>query len=83
MATTTPVDVTVSLPTVEEISRIIDEFFAAQPLEIAYAVIQGDDEGNIETGEYTEKSADEQERVKNVAMRYWWLSAARKRLAKP
>jgi hypothetical protein len=71
------------IPDVEELQRICDEFFDQAPLETAYAAIQGDDEANAATGDYDELPVEEQQRVMATALRYMWLSAVRKRLAKP
>jgi hypothetical protein len=76
----TTVTTEVSMPNVEEIQRVIDEWFDAQPLSTAYAAIQGDDEANAATGDYSELDEHEQRRVMMTAFRYMWLSAVRKRL---
>lgn len=73
----TTVELTVGLPTREELARIVDAWFDAQPLSTAYAVFEGDDQG---VGEMT---PEEQRRIQETAVRYWWLNAARKRAAKP
>lgn len=73
---------TIGMPDAEELQRVVDEWFAAQPITTAYAAIQGDDEANALTGDYSELDAQEQQRVKATALRYMWLSAVRKRLAR-
>jgi hypothetical protein len=67
----------VGLPTVEEVTRIIEAWFDVQPITTAYEVLAGDDLG------IGEISPDDQRRVQGMAMRYWWLAAARKRLERP
>jgi hypothetical protein len=72
------VELTVGLPTVEELQRVVDEYFDAQPLQTAYAVFEGDGPSdNKDLSEY------EQGRAMYTAVRYMWLSAARKRVEKP
>jgi hypothetical protein len=73
----TKIEITVGLPTPEEIGRIIDAFFAANPLSTAYGVIEGDDQG------IGEMSPDDVRRFQETAVRYWWLAAARKRMDRP
>lgn len=69
--------ITIGIPTVEEITRIIDLWFDLGPLENAYGVFEGDDQG-------IEDLPPEQQRlIQATAIRYWWLNAARKRAAKP
>jgi hypothetical protein len=72
-----PVLIEVRMPTPEEIGRVIDAWFDAQPLSVSYGVFAGDDQG---VGEMDPK---EQLRVQQTALRYWWLQAARKRVARP
>ena len=72
------VELTVGLPTVEELQRVVDEYFDAQPLQTAYAVFEGD---GPENGDDLKPS--EQLRAMSTAIRYMWLSAARKRVEKP
>jgi hypothetical protein len=72
------VELTVGLPTIEELQRVVDEYFDAQPLQTAYAVFEGDGpSNNKDLSEY------EQTRTMHTAVRYMWLSAARKRVEKP
>jgi len=74
------VELTVGLPTVEELQRVVDEYFDAQPLQTAYAVFEGD---APEPGELRDLDDYEQKRTMNTAVRYMWLGAARKRASKP
>lgn len=71
-------------PEVTELQRLVDLWFDSRPMSTAYAVIEGDEEGRIETGSFEELYAldTEQEQVKNSAVRLMWLSAVRKRLAR-
>jgi hypothetical protein len=72
------VELIVGLPTVEELQRVVDEYFDAQPLSTAYAVFEGDGpRDGKDLSEY------EQGRAMHAAVRYMWLSAARKRVEKP
>jgi hypothetical protein len=71
------ITVELGTPSVEEITRIIDAWFDTQPLSTAYEVFEGDDGG------IGELPVREQRLMQDTAMRYWWLSAARKRAAKP
>jgi hypothetical protein len=73
----------IAIASVEELQRIVDEFFDKAPLETAYGAIAGDDEANVAKGDYDELPIEEQRRIQAVACRYFWLSAVRKRLAKP
>jgi hypothetical protein len=74
MSTSCELDV----PSVEEIQRVIDDYFASRSLEIAYAVLEGDGPSDSE-----DLSEYEQERVMKTALRYMWLKAVRKRIEQP
>lgn len=78
----TTVTLEVGMPDVDEIQRIIDAWFDAQPITAAYGAIAGDDEASAETGHYGELAPEEQRRVQMTACRYFWLSAVRKRLTR-
>jgi hypothetical protein len=83
---TVPVEMTVTMPNVEEITRIIDAWFAAQPLEIAYAAFAGHTEGAIECDEPYDLPEFERERIMTTFQKglgLLWLGAARKRAEKP
>jgi hypothetical protein len=75
----TRVELSVGLPTVEEITRIVDAFFDANPLSTAYGVFQGDDQ----RGDLPELTLREQRLFQETAVGYWWLNAARKRAERP
>jgi len=66
------------IPHPGEIARIIDAYFDAAPIQVAYAVFEGD--GPADSEDLDEL---EQERTIVTAIRYLWLKAARKRLEKP
>jgi hypothetical protein len=83
---TVPIQTTVNMPSFDEIERIITEWFAAQPLEIAYAAFQGHEEGAVEIDEPYDLPEFERERILNTTKRgigLLWLEAARKRAATP
>lgn len=80
---TTEIIEVVRMPDANELQRVVDAWFDAAPIQTSYAAIQGDDEANAETGNYDNLDESEQTRVKATAVRYMWLSAVRKRLAKP
>jgi hypothetical protein len=72
----------VGLPTAEELERIVDAWFDAQPLESAYACFAGDQEASDEINKYDDLNTEEQDHAILTATRYLWLRAARKRAAK-
>jgi hypothetical protein len=74
------VTVEVGMPHPGELERIVNEWFDAQPLEITYAVFEGD---APEPGEPRDLDEAEQKRVIATACRYLWLKAARKRADRP
>jgi hypothetical protein len=77
MSDNTTITVEVGVPTIEELTRIIEAWFDAGPLQNAYGVFEGDDQG-IE-----DLPPEEQRLIQESALRYWWLAAARKRASKP
>jgi hypothetical protein len=74
----TTVYVDLGVPDVEEITRIVDAWFDAAPLSTSYSVFAGDGENDG-----SDLSIVEQRRVVSTAVRYLWLAAARKRVARP
>lgn len=70
------------IPNVENIQRVLDEWFDSRPLTTAYAALAGFQEGADETDGEFELPLDEQERIKASAVKYFWLSAIRKRLSR-
>ena len=71
----TRVELSVGLPTPEELQRIVDAFLDANPISTAYGVITGD------VG--VELPVENQDRILQWAAGILWLRAARKRLDKP
>lgn len=83
----TVITVEVGMPTLEELTRIINLWFDAAPLENAYACFQGDQAGADERGD-TDNQEDriERERIMATTERgigILWLDAARKRADRP
>jgi len=78
----TRVELSVGLPTVDEITRIVDAFFDANPLSTAYEVIHGDEPLFID-GELFQLTPHQERRYQEIAVGIWWLAAARKRLDRP
>lgn len=70
------------IPDAAELQRVVDDFFDRTPISTAYKVIEGDQEFKDEHGG-TDLDDVEQDRVIATAVKYLWLKAVRKRLAKP
>jgi hypothetical protein len=72
------ITIEVGVPDQSELTRIVNAWFDAAPLETAYAVFEGD---GPQDGH--DLSTEEQRRIISTATRYLWLAAARKRVARP
>jgi hypothetical protein len=83
----TVVTIEVGIPNLEEITRIINAWFDAAPIETAYACFQGDQEGADELDD-PDNMEDKVERERIMAttergIGILWVEAARKRTEKP